>query len=309
MAPYNRSNGEERNSYDAGDQPRLPRISTRHLPVLISGLIIATLFVAVEACSHKSGNSNAKASIQPPVSAPAPAAVASAPVAPPISKSTKRIRRHRPPVVTYASKDYGVSVRYPRKYDLRLGDEAQLTWPGLGPVQTSFLKPGGVTVAAIEMPDNSFPGTDFASGFLSLSVNSGLTNEECMQFAAGDKDAEINDPASIEIGKIEFREVEKIIGQNQKQADAKYFHAFQNNACYEIALGLGTVGDEAQAGITQVDRSQVFGRLEKILSSIQFKAVEVPITAPATDSASTPPVTIPQAAVPPSPQPVTSGRI
>ena len=32
------------------------------------------------------------------------------------------------------------------------------------PAQTNFVNPGGVMLAAVELPGNSYPGTDFKSG-------------------------------------------------------------------------------------------------------------------------------------------------
>jgi hypothetical protein len=313
MAQFSGSSTQGNKSHDTGESLG-SWFSSQHLPALTAGLVIVALFVGGEACSRKSNAT--MASSQPKVSAPAPATAPPAPNVPaaaPVAKKIRKTRRHQASVITYANNDYGVSFRFPRKYDLKLGDEAQLTWPGLGPVQTGFVKTGGVTVAAVAMPDNSYPGTDFAAGFVNLSVNSGLTAEECMQFAAPDKDGPATDPAKIEMGKLEFREVEKVTGQDLKQADMKYYHAFQNSACYEFALGVGTVGDDADQGLTQVDRSTVFAKLEKILSSVQFKAVGVPITAAPADSLSntpgnTPPNESSPATVPSVVLPLTNDR-
>ena len=315
MAQFHGSNPEGKKSYESGGEGRnMQWFSTRHLPAALAGLVIVALFVGVEGCSKKSGDSGTLASGPPPISAPAPAAApapAPIPAAAPVVKKTRKVRRRRASVITYANHDYGVSFRYPRKYDLKLGDEAQLIWPGLGVVQTDFLKPGGITVAAVEMPGNSYPGTDFASGFVNVSVNSGLTSDECMQFAVtdADKDPAAGDPSRIEIGKMEFSQVERVTGQDLKQADVKYYHAFQNGACYEFALGLGTVGDGSDPHVAHVDGAKVFGTLEKILSSVQFKSVEVPITAPPADSLSTtPPAESAPAIAPSRDLPVTSNR-
>jgi len=55
-----------------------------------------------------------------------------------------------------------------------------------------------------------------------------------------------------------------------KQADAKYYHVYQNDACYEFALGLGTEG-EGTGTVDSVDREQVFRKLETILASVEIK--------------------------------------
>jgi hypothetical protein len=313
MAQFDGSSKQGKKSYESGESQSRQWFSTQHLPALSAGLVIVGLFVGAEACSRKSGNATTGSS-RPAISAPAPTtapAAANLPAATPVAKKIKKVHRQRASIITYANNDYGVSLRYPRKYDLKLGDEAQVAWPGVGQLPSAFLKTGGVTVAAVAMPGNSYPETDFASAFINLSVNSGLTAEECMQFAVTGKDGAGNDPAGtdpakIQIGKLEFREVEKVTAQDIKQADVKYYHAYQNRACYEFALGVGTSSNSTGQDIPQVDRSAVFAKLERILASVQFKPVEVPITAAPADSlsnmpnnpANTPPADSAPAAVP-----------
>jgi len=245
-----------------------------YLPALCAGVVMVGLFLGVVSCSKKSTRPQASAlpaepSVQPSAATePAPPAATAA-----VAKKTKA-KRVRPLVVTYANSDYGVSFRYPRIYSLKSGESAQLAWPGLGPVGNDFVKPGGVALAAVELPENSYPETDFAGAFVNVSVNPSLTSTECMQFAAVGPDDAANQPAKVEISGMEFAEAEKIQGADNREADAKYYHAFQNGVCYEFALGVGTVADDADEGVAQVDRGGVFARLEKVLASVEIKPVQ-----------------------------------
>ena len=247
---------------------------------------MVTVFVAVVSCSRKSGEPATIASIAPaaPMAAPVPAA---SPVVP-TPAVTKKVKRHRPTTATYVNGEYGVSITYPRKYGLKLGEEAQLSWPGLGPVPTDFVKPGGVTLAAVELPASLYPDTDFASAFVNVSVNHAVTSDECAQFAFPQVSTDAPSAAKAKVGALEFNEIESINGEAPRQTDAKYYHVFQNGACYEFALGLGTSGDETD-GTTQVDREQVFSRLEKILATVKIKPVELPGTEIPVASATTTP--------------------
>ena len=83
------------------------------------------------------------------------------------------------PHLSYVNPEYGVSFSFPRQFSLKSGDAAQLSWGDLGPFQMDFVHPGGVTLAAVELPGNSYPGTDFKSAFVNLSVNPGMTAEAC----------------------------------------------------------------------------------------------------------------------------------
>src|SRR5437588_2597152 len=270
-------NNQERKSQQHSSDQRSPFWSTERLPALFAGLVMVTVFVAVVSCSRKSSEPAAIASIAPaaPMATPAPATAAIAP----IPTAPKKVKKHRPTTATYVNSEYGVSITYPRKYGLKLGDEAQLSWPGLGPVPTDFVKPGGVMLAAVELPASLYPDTDFASAFVNVSVNHAVTSDECAQFAFPQVSADAASAAKAKVGALEFNEIESINGETPKQADAKYYHVFQNGACYEFALGLGTSGDETDGttqvdredGTTQVDREKVFSRLEKILATVKIK--------------------------------------
>jgi hypothetical protein len=264
---------------------RSPFWSTERLPVLCAGLVMVTVFVAVVSCSRKSGEPAQIASIAPP----APIMPASVPAAAPVvptPAATKKVKKHRPTTATYVNGEYGVSITYPRKYGLKLGDEAQLTWPGLGPVPTDFVKPGGTTVAAIEVPASLYPDTNFASAFVNMSVNHAMTSDECSQFAFPQVGEDASATAKVKVGAIEFNEIESINGESPRQGDAKYYHVYQNGACYEFALGVGTSGETD--GTTQVEREKVFSGLEKILATVKIKAVELPATETPVAVATTP---------------------
>ena len=92
------------------------------------------------------------------------------------------------------------------------------------------------------------------------------------------------------VGDLELRSTEAVSGEGTRQSDSKYFHLFQNGACYEFALNVTTVASE-DGVMKHVDRDKVFGRLEKILATVKISPIAAPeVTAEA--PASTPaPVT------------------
>lgn len=211
--------------------------------------------------------------------APAPAITpAPAPVAAP-KPAKKSPRQHK--LVTYKNSDYGVSFRYPQRYTLKEGEEANLEWAGFGPVELNFVQPGGSTLSAIQLPDHMYAGTDFTSAFINVSVNPKMTAAECEQFAfpaqVPSDDAPMG-PAKVKLGSTDFMEMDDAIGEEGKQADAKYYHVFQNNVCYEFTLGLTTL---TTSGMKPVNRDSVFGKLEWILSTVKIKDVVTPEAATA----------------------------
>ena len=130
-------------------------------------------------------------------------------------------------------------------------------------------------VAAVDMPDDSFPDTDFSSALLNVSVNTGMSADECAQFVPNSKDAEAAKPTTVKLGGNEFTEVEQMNGETNRQSDLKYFHLFKNGACYEFALDVET-SRTADEELAQVDREKIFQQLEKILTSARIKGVEMP---------------------------------
>jgi hypothetical protein len=219
--------------------------------------------------------------IQPTAPVSAPAVTAPAPVPAPVAKA--KTKKRRAATLSYINPDYGLSFNFPRGYQLKAGKEVQVASATSEPLQMNFVHPGGVTLAALEMPGNSYPGTDFKSASVNVSVNPGLTSEACAQFAfpGPSTTTDTASPAKIEavkFGAIEFYEVENSGGAMMKPGDAKYYHVFSNGACYEFALAIGTDTDRNVEEITPVDREQVFGRLEGILATVKFQSAVTPET-------------------------------
>jgi hypothetical protein len=258
--------------------------------------------IVIASCSRKSTPVAIQPPIQPeaPVSAPSITDAALAATPAPAAPGKAKTRKRRPATVSYVNPEYGISFRFPRAYGLKSGDAAQLSWGDLGPFQMDFVHPGGVTLAGVQLPADSYPGTDFNSGFLNLSVNPRMTAEACTQFAfpegktsssdsaeatdskdATGRESKVADKTTetatkVKIGAVEFTEVESSTTEAMKQTDAKYYHAFNNGACYEFALGIGTKSDGNVEGITPVDRQAVFGKLEKILATVKLQPAAIP---------------------------------
>jgi hypothetical protein len=247
----------------------------------------------------------------------------------------KPVVRKRPATVNYADKTYGVSFEYPRRYAIETGDAAtQLILSN--PIPMNFVQPGGVALAAVELPETNYVNTDFSSAFFNVSVHKSLTADECGQFAVpAQKSTAKSDPAPITevkpeaatantgskvddvkkdapqestaklesstpsstepiakaldanqllIGDMQLRATEAVSGEGTRQSDSKYFHLYQNGACYEFALNLTT--DASEEGLVKhVDRDRVFNRLEQILHTVKITPVQPEVQAESTPSA------------------------
>lgn len=258
--------------------------------------LIGVSLLETSGCS-KANNKNA---ISAPASQPSTQAAmpAPAPAAMPETAAKKRVKkapRAKIPTATYSNADYGISFRYPKYDTLKQGDDAKIEWTGLGPVPMNFSESGGSTLSAVELPNGLYPGTDFAGAFFNVNVAPKLTAEQCELFASskdeGSKKEEnstsadkTGSPAKVKIGKTEFSTMETLSG-DAKQADAKYYHVFQNGNCYEFTLGMQTATGQDGEATTPVSRRQVFAKLEWILSTVKINSSEAPVVAAGTTPA------------------------
>ena len=252
---------------------------------MVAGFAILGLLLAVSACSKQSSKSvMAGASGPTPVSSTAPAAApqtpapqaatAAAPTVP--APAAKKVSKKRPANVTYSDANTGVSFVYPRKFTLATGDKAQPQFDS-DAVPMNFVQPGGTTVATVALPKNSYPGTDFTSAFFSVNVNRSLSEEQCSHFAFVDTrnaDGEPIDAEKVKVGEADMLMTSEFAGSATKQAEAQYYHDYENGACYEYVLGFGTAGYGVTDGIEPVNRDQVFARLEKILATVKVRPLE-----------------------------------
>lgn len=279
MATINNTSGDQKQSFKQieGDS-----WSSLYLPAICAGVVMTIVLFMAVSCSKKSDTASAKISAPaaPQVETPAPSATTA--TLPELPK--KAIKKHRPTNATYVNSTYGVSFSYPRKYSLESSKKQTEL-----PVQPGFAKPGAVQVASVDMPDGGYPDTDFSSALLNVSVNQGMTEAECGQFAAntgadntvkpadGSAKSATDDlkPTTVKLGTNQFTEIEQMTGSGDKQSDLKYFHLFKNGACYEFALDVET-SRKPEEDLAQVDRSKIFHQLERILTTAKIKEVELP---------------------------------
>jgi hypothetical protein len=106
----------------------------------------------------------------------------SAPAALPAKPAPKKVVKKRPATVTYADQTYGVTFEYPRKYGLETGNAAT-ELVASSPLPMNFVMPGGVALAAVELPETAFADTDLSAAYFNVSVNKDVTAEQCGEFA------------------------------------------------------------------------------------------------------------------------------
>jgi len=248
---------------------------------MMAGLAILGFLLAVSACSKQSQKSALVSVSSPAPNSPAASTASSpqtsAPQALPAAATSqtvaKKTSKKRPANVSFADANSGVSFTYPRKFNLATAENAQPQLDG-DAVPMNFVQPGGTAIATVAIPKALYHGTDFASAFFSVNVNRNLSEEQCTHFAFVDTrnaDGEPIDAEKVKIGTADMEKTSEFSGSVTKQAEAQYYHNYENGACYEYVLGLGTAGYPTTEGIEPVNRDEVFARLEKILATVKVR--------------------------------------
>jgi len=254
---------------------------------MIAGFAILAVLLAASACSKQSSKPALVGVSSPAANSPTPTIAEVTPVTPAAvapTTSTKKAAKKRPANVTYSDANSGVSFLYPRKALLISGDKVKPELAGARDdsknvttnAPMNFVQPGGVTIATVALPNNSYPGTDFASAFFDVNVNHSLSAQECEHFAFVDTrnaDGEPVDAEKVKVGATEMEMTSNFSANAIKQDETQYYHNYQNGSCYEYVLGLGTEGFATEGGVKPVDRDKVFARLEKILATVKINPV------------------------------------
>jgi hypothetical protein len=110
-----------------------------------------------------------------------------------------------------------------------------------------------------------------------VNVNRNVSEQECGHFAFVDTrnaDGEPVDAEKAKIGSAEMETTSSFSASAIKQVETQYYHNYENGACYEYVLGLGTEGFATEGGIEHVNRDEVFAKLEKILATVKINPVE-----------------------------------
>jgi hypothetical protein len=283
-------------------------------------LIACSVTVGCSSDNPKTVSSNNQIPVNPAPVAQAPGAIAQPAAMQAEKKPAKKVVHKKPATVNYADKTYGVTFEYPRRYAIETGNAAQELLAS-NPLPMNFVQPGGVALAAVELPETGYANTDFSSAFFNVSVNKSLTGDQCGEFSvpqpksmpladaqpaaetttantasdavssnastgtatpiaaevpatAAKSEAE-QQGSKLMLGDLELRATEAVSGEGTRQSDSKYFHVFQNGACYEFALNVTTVA--SQDGLMKhVDRDKVFTRLGAILSTVKINPVVAP---------------------------------
>lgn len=240
--------------------------------------VIALMFVLdFNGCSKANKTAAVSSGGQGNMGAPGPASGAAVPPAGTlenkagvvIEKEKKKVVK-RVSTAIYKNSAYGVTFRYPRTYTMLAPDKdtGESAWPD--PVAMNFTGEGGETLTTLVLPGSR------AASYFKVSVNKNLTAEQCEKFATTpepdgnsttppvDASDDSLSPARTNVLGVEFAKAENVTGQSE----ARYYHHFENGACYEFALGV----EDAPNTFRPVDHLRIFDRLERIMTTVKIQS-------------------------------------
>ena len=284
MANFTQLNLGNKTAQKPSGKPSLSREKTLFGTGLVAVTVLSGVFFLItNGCSKgpakTAPESSSNQNVVTPSNPMSPTPITNSALTP--SQDSKPVRKHvqrKVATALYSDPIHGISFRYPKTYVLKTGDEPSLDLAGMGPVKVNFVQPGGMAVAAIELPHNAYPGTDFRSGFFSVSVNPELSAAECELFAfpqPAHPEDEKGSAAKAKIAGSEFDVIENVGGGENNDPRTRYYHRFENGNCYEFAMGLGT-DETTMVGLKPVNRAQVFHKLEQILATVKLQPGVVP---------------------------------
>jgi hypothetical protein len=182
----------------------------------------------------------------------------------------------------YRSRDYGVSFLYPWQYSFISARSVANRDPSLRPKSDGH--DGQFTLARIKIPRGFYSGTDYESGYFTLSLNQNLNQQDCESALSAVKNSNVQTDT---INGVQFRWIETDSGGRGHAAKLRQYVAFTNGTCYELEMGVKTKNDDGLA--REVDPDQVLRRLDTILRTVKIlPAAENPAAAEVKSSAALP---------------------
>ncbi|MBI5530249.1 MAG: DUF2807 domain-containing protein [Candidatus Doudnabacteria bacterium] len=166
----------------------------------------------------------------------------------------------------YTNEIYGFKFNYPGNYQMQAGENLNNGF--YLPIENYFYqnKKGERVITAL-LPKETFPSnTDFAGGFLSVSVIKNSTSAQCYKFG----NQATPSSQKLNINGADFALADASSAGLGHQAMDKIYHSYNNNICYEIDMGARTEGFGANEQITeQVSKDAIFAKLQPLLQSFE----------------------------------------
>ncbi len=261
--------------------PVVPSIRKVHLVILLATLAMVATTVGCSSNSRAAVSSSMTAGASLRADAPQTGTA----VKPAVSAATtnaKTSSAEKPPIpklITYKSRDYGVSFVYPWQYAFLNARAVAQGEASLRPKSDGH--DGQITLARIDIPKGFYADTDYESGYFALSLDQDLGQQECEASLVVPKDGKLGTDT---INGVEFHWIETDSGGGGHAAKLRQYVTFSNSnsTCYEFEMGVKTRNEDGLA--REVDPDKVLRRLDGILRTVKILPDQSPAAAEAESS-------------------------
>lgn len=195
----------------------------------------------------------------------------------PAKPETKTPPAEKPPVpqpVTYKSRDYGVSFVYPWQYAYANARTIAASSADASLRPKSDGHDSQIALARIDIPKGDYDGTNFESGYFTLSLDRAIASEsECVATFH-----------VLEGGKIEndtvngaaFHWIDVETESGGQATKLRRYVTYTNGACYEVEMGVNTRNQDGLA--REVNPDKVMLRLDAILRTLEIAPNQKTVT-------------------------------
>jgi hypothetical protein len=182
-----------------------------------------------------------------------------------------------PSLKTYTNDKYHFSFEYPKELTLFDGQDGHMPWA----IQEYFPR-FGHAVISVELPNDSYPQTNFGSAFATFSGDSVIGNErDCARYTDFQHSENTANPLGYRslpmtetrtVGGVKYYYADMGGAAAGTRSDTRIYHVLRNGMYYEVSLNLFTANiDNYEPGtVTAVDEAAVWQRLEAVMATIKY---------------------------------------
>jgi len=170
---------------------------------------------------------------------------------------------------TYRNSTYGISVKYPADYIFYNGQ-------GQSFVMDEFFVGIGKPLFTIELPENSYPGTNYYGAFFMLSVGQEEGSAANCNKSQRSGTTDIVDLTGTQnINGINFFLGEADGATTEASVQTKIYHTVSNNICYEATLTIvsGNLDNNLQSTAKKFNEEDAWNKLKDVLGTISFNNI------------------------------------
>jgi hypothetical protein len=137
--------------------------------------------------------------------------------------------------------------------------------------QSNYFNKNGTTIVTINIPQSTFPNTNFVEDYLTIAEGKNLAAADCDKYLSSsgkvvklDKTEKINGNA--------FSKAEFSGAAAGNFYETKLYRIFHDKTCYEISLTLhtGNIGNYPTGSVIEVNKDEAWFKLDLILQTFKF---------------------------------------